>query len=104
MPLDIPTTPSIPTTGTPVYDQLQTFYDLDRLFEADCKCESAHNGTASLVCDIIATCRIRVACGKKSALICESLAVANLVYMEEENHVCLFCEQPAKSCWTITSL
>ena len=83
---------------------LQSVADLEEMLEDECLCESKHGPNSSTPnCSIIATHRMLVTCYKASALVCESLALANLEFMEDSgNHLCIYCNLAASECWKVT--
>lgn len=82
---------------------LRSVADLEELLEDECLCESKHGFTKAPSCTILATHRVTVKCQKASALICRSLALANLEFMEDiKNHFCIDCQLAASECWKVT--
>ena len=78
--------------------------ELEDILEDACLCESAHIGTASAHCDILASYQLTIKCQNRSGLICASLAHANADFMARSNTLCIMCNGPASKCWTVTTL
>ena len=83
---------------------LQSVADLEEMLEDECLCESTHIDTGCPVCDILATHRVTIKCQGTSPLICDSLALSNILFMESAKHFCDWCRKLASECWTVTPL
>ena len=86
-------------------DYLQSVESLEELLEDECLCESTHRNVQGTPCSILATHRAIIKCERRSLLLCMSMAVHAISFMQGgKNNTCIDCHKPASECWKVTKL